>query len=94
MDLAEMISDIGVGRGLTTLVVSMLPVVELRGAIPIGVGLGLPLWQAALISMLGNIIPAPFIIAFVRTVMDWLRERSVRAQRFVYWLLSMRPRAS
>ena len=86
MDLAEMISDIGVGRGLTTLVVSMLPVVELRGAIPIGVGLGLPLWQAALISMLGNIIPAPFIIAFVRTVMDWLRERSVRAQRFVSWL--------
>ncbi len=86
MDIAEMISDIGIGRGLATLVVSMLPVIELRGAIPIGVGLGLPVWQAAVISMLGNIVPAPFIIAFVRTLMDWLRKRSDRARRFVAWL--------
>ena len=86
MDIAEVISDIGLGRGLVTLIVSMLPVVELRGAIPIGVGLGLPVWQAACISMIGNILPVPFIIAFVRMVMDWLRERSERCRRFVLWL--------
>lgn len=86
MGLAEIISDIGLGRGLATLIVSMLPVIELRGAIPIGVGLGLPVWQAAVISMVGNILPAPFIIAFVRMVMDWLRERSERCARFVGWL--------
>lgn len=86
MDIAEIISDIGAGRGLATLIVSMLPVVELRGAIPIGAGLGLPVWQAAVISMIGNILPTPFIIAFVRMVMDWLRERSDTCRRFVQWL--------
>ena len=86
MDIVSLISDMGVGKVLTTLLVSMLPVVELRGAIPIGAGLGLPVWQAAVISMFGNLLPVPFIIAFVRTVMDWLRPRSDRARRFVAWL--------
>ncbi len=88
MDIAEILTNIGVGRGLATLVVSMLPVIELRGAIPIGAGLGLPVWQAALISIIGNILPAPFIIAFIRTVMDWLRTKSDRARRLVAWLES------
>ncbi len=86
MNIAEYITDIGGGRAIATLLVSMLPVIELRGAIPIGVGLGLPVWQAALISMAGNILPVPFIIAFIRTVMDWLRGRSARAEKFVAWL--------
>ena len=86
MYIAEYISEMGFGEALVTLIVSMLPIVELRGAIPVGVSLGLPIWQAAVISMAGNILPAPFIIAFVRSVMDWLRERSARAQRFVAWL--------
>ena len=88
MDIAEILTNIGVGRGLATLAVSMLPVIELRGAIPIGAGLGLPVWQAALISIIGNILPAPFIIAFIRTVMDWLRTKSDRARRLVAWLES------
>ena len=86
MDIVSLISDMGVGKILTTLLVSMLPVVELRGAIPVGVGLGLPVWQAAVLSMIGNLLPVPFIIAFVRTLMDWLRQRSDRARRFVAWL--------
>ena len=86
MDIAGIITNMGVGEALATLIISMLPIIELRGAIPVGVGLGLPIWQAAVISMLGNMLPAPFIIAFVRTVMDWLRKRSDRARRFVAWL--------
>lgn len=86
MEIAELISDVGFGRGIVTLIVSMLPVVELRGAIPIGVGMGLPVWQAALISMAGNILPVPFIIAFIREAMDWLHGKSERARRFVAWL--------
>lgn len=86
MDIAEIIADIGAGQAIATLVVSMLPIVELRGAIPIGVGLGLPVWQAAAISMIGNMLPVPFIIAFVRTLLDWLRGKSDRARRFVAWL--------
>ena len=88
MDIVGFITDMGAGKALSTLVVSMLPVVELRGAIPVGVGLGLPVWQAAVLAMIGNMIPVPFIIAFMRTVMDWLRQRSDRARRFVAWLES------
>ena len=88
MDIASIITELGAGKALATLIVSMLPILELRGAIPMGVGLGLPVWQAAAISVVGNILPAPFIIAFVRTVMDWLRQKSTKMQRFVSWLES------
>ncbi|MCD8116878.1 MAG: small multi-drug export protein [Oscillospiraceae bacterium] len=86
MDIAQSLTDLGAGDVVVTLIVSMLPIIELRGAIPIGAALGLPVWQAALISIVGNILPAPFIIAFVRVVMDWLRTKSRRMQKFVTWL--------
>lgn len=86
MKIAEWISQLGASESLVTFIISMLPVVELRFAIPIGVSLGLPLWQAAIISVVGNILPVPFIIAFIRVIMDWLKTRSHTARRFVAWL--------
>ena len=86
MKIAEWISQLGAGESLVTFIISMLPVVELRFAIPIGASLGLPIWKAAVISVIGNIIPVPFIIAFIRVIMDWLKTRSRTAQRFVAWL--------
>jgi uncharacterized membrane protein len=86
MQIAELMSQMGAGKALVTFIVSMLPVVELRLAIPMGVSLGLSVWQAAVISVLGNILPVPFIIAFIRVVMDWLRTKSKTMQRFVQWL--------
>lgn len=86
MKIADLIAQLGVGEPLVTLIVSMLPVVELRLAIPIGVSLGLPIWQAALISIAGNLLPVPFIIAFIRVIMDWLRTKSNAMKRFVAWL--------
>ena len=86
MEFAQYISELGGGAAFATFIVSMLPVVELRGAIPIGVALGLPVWKAAIISLVGNILPAPFIIAFIRVIMDWLRTKSKTMRRFVEWL--------
>lgn len=86
MELAELIAELGAGEALATFIVAMLPVVELRGAIPVGVAFGLPVWQAALISIVGNILPAPFIIAFIRVIMDWLRPKSKTMAKFVAWL--------
>lgn len=86
MEIAQIISELGAGSALATFIVSMLPIIELRGAIPVGVALGLPVWKAALISVAGNIIPAPFIIAFIRVIMDWLRTKSNHMQKFVAWL--------
>jgi len=55
------------------MLVSMLPIVELRGGIPFARLLMLPLWQAILFSVVGNLIPIPFILLFIRKIFDWLR---------------------
>ncbi len=59
---------------LMTFLVSILPIVELRGAIPIGTGLGLNLWWVLLISITGNLLPVPFIILFARPLIRWLKR--------------------
>ena len=86
MDIAESILSLGASEALVTFMISMLPVVELRLAIPVGVSMGLPLWKAAVISVIGNLLPVPFIIAFIRVIMDWLKGISRTMQRFVAWL--------
>ena len=58
---------------LLTFLVAMVPVVELRGAIPFGVVRGLNLWTAIIASVLGNRVPVPFIILFIRRIFAWMR---------------------
>lgn len=58
---------------LLTFFVAMVPVVELRGAIPFGVVRGLNLWTAIIASVLGNLVPVPFIILFIRRIFAWMR---------------------
>ena len=58
---------------LLTFLVAMVPVVELRGAIPFGVVRGLNLWTAIIASVLGNLVPVPFIILFIRRIFAWMR---------------------
>ena len=58
---------------LLTFLVAMVPVVELRGAIPFGVVRGLNLWTAIIASVLGNLVPVPFIILFIRGIFAWMR---------------------
>ena len=86
MGIAETFTSLGVNETLVTFIISMLPVVELRLAIPVGVSLGLPVWKAALVSIVGNLLPAPFIIAFIRVIMDWLKGVSKTTRQFVAWL--------
>lgn len=56
---------------LITFLVSMVPIIELRGAIPIGVGLGVPEPLALLIAIVGNMLPVPFIYKFSRKILEW-----------------------
>lgn len=62
------------GKLIATAGVAMVPVVELRGAIPFGVSLGLSAQDAFFASLIGNIIPVPFIVLFVRRMFAWLRK--------------------
>lgn len=72
-----------VGNLIMTMVVSMVPVIELRGAIPIGVAAGLSVREALIASIIGNMIPVPIIILFVRKVFAWMRVKSQRLDDLV-----------
>ena len=71
------------GEFLLTLLVSMVPVVELRGGIPFGVTAGLPVWAAFLAAVIGNLIPVPFIIVYIRRIFQWMRRRIPKLNRMV-----------
>jgi len=66
-----------------TFLVSMVPVVELRGAIPLGIAHGLSFPLAAFVSIVGNMIPVPFIILFIRKIFEWLKEKSSRLGYYI-----------
>ena len=65
------------------LLLSMIPVLELRASIPVGCSLGLNAWQCAAAAIIGNMIPVPFIILFIRKVFDYLRKHWTELSRFV-----------
>lgn len=62
---------------LLVFVISMIPLIELRGAIPVAVGmdLGLPEWLVLIVAILGNILPVPIIYLFARKVLEWGAKR-------------------
>ena len=71
------------GQCLSTFLLSMVPVIELRGGLPYGITLGLNYPTALIMAVLGNMAPVPFIIVFIRRVFAWLRHRSSLLERIV-----------
>jgi len=69
----EQNTDIEQAKFFLTVLVSMLPVVELRGGLPFGVALGLRPFGAFCAAVIGNMLPIPFLIRFTRRVFHWLR---------------------
>ncbi len=55
------------------LIISMLPIIELRGAIPVAFALGLPPVPSFLVAIVGNLIPIPFILLLIRKVCEWMK---------------------
>ena len=68
------------------LLISMLPLVEIRGAVPYAVGMDLPLVPSILVAVIGNMIPVPFIFLFARRVLEWGKDKKVIG-RFFTWCL-------
>ncbi len=75
MDTLQWLTGTQFGEFVFTVLVSMIPVVELRGGIPFGVAAGLPVWAAWLAAIIGNLIPVPFIIVYIRRIFQWMRRR-------------------
>ena len=83
MDLMQWLTQVPMGEFCFTVLVSMIPVVELRGGIPFGAARGLPVWAAYLAAIIGNILPVPFILVYIRQVFRWMRRRFPRLNRLV-----------
>ena len=71
---------------LIVFLVSMVPLIELRGAIPYGVMFGLPLWQTFVIAIVGNMLPVPIIFFFARRVLAWGADKPVIGKFFTFFL--------
>ena len=68
---------------LITFLMAMVPVIELRGAIPYGVVAGLSVHTAFVLAVLGNLVPIPVLVVFTRKVFEWLRTKSDGLDRLV-----------
>lgn len=66
------------GKHLCVFLCSMIPIIELRGAIPIGAGFGLPFWQNFTLSILGNMLPIPFILLFIKAILNWMSKCKIK----------------
>lgn len=83
MENLNLFGDSLFGKSLFTVFVAMLPIVELRGAIPVGVAIGLDVRYTFLLALIGNLIPVPFIILFIRRILEWLRTKSEWLDRVI-----------
>ena len=73
------------GKLLLTFTTAMVPVIELRGAIPVGIAAGLPPAVACAAAILGNLLPVPFIMLLARRVFSWLQDTRLFGPK-IEWL--------
>ncbi len=71
---------------LIVFLISMVPLIELRGAIPYGVLFGLPTVPTYIVAIIGNMIPVPFIYLFARKILEWGKDRRVIGRFFSFCL--------
>ena len=83
MDILHWLNDTLGGEFCFTVLVSMIPVIELRGGIPFGVSVGLPVWMAYLAAIIGNMLPIPFIVVYIRRIFQWMRRHLPRLNHLV-----------
>ena len=79
--MGEVISDFFlniVGEELCVFFCSMLPIIELRGSIPMAFAFGLPWWHAFIISVVGNLLPVPFILLLINIVIKWMANSKIK----------------
>lgn len=77
-----------VGEELCVFFCSMIPIIELRGAIPFGVAFGLPWWFNYILCVVGNMLPVPFILLFINKVIHWMGKSKIKFfNKLATWLL-------
>lgn len=70
MELFDFLKN--VSNEVYVFIISMFPIVELRGAIPVGHALGMNIFECYLLSVVGNMLPVPFILVFIKKILEWM----------------------
>lgn len=71
---------------IITFLISMVPLVELRGALPYALAMGIPTFQAYAICIIGNMLPVPVIFFFARRVLEWGKDKKYIGKFFTWCL--------
>ena len=71
---------------LIVFLISMVPLIELRGAIPYAVGFNLPMIPSYIVAVIGNMLPVPFIFLFARKLLEWGKDKPVIGRFFTFCL--------
>ena len=87
MTMIEKLGEIfaSLPRELYVFIISILPVIELRGSIPAGAAMGIPFYLNYLLSVAGNLLPVPFILMFIPKILDFLARFKI-FRPIVNWL--------
>ena len=73
------------GREILVFIISLMPILELRGGLIAAALLKLPPWESYLICIIGNLLPVPFILLLINKILDWMRN-SKHFNKFAAWL--------
>ena len=84
--MANTLRGFGLQDEVVLLMLGSLPVVELRGAVPVAMWMGMHPLRGYIISVAGNMIPVPLVLLFLEPISRFLSERSERAAAFFTWL--------
>lgn len=71
---------------IITFLIGMVPLIELRGAVPYAIATGIPMWQALIIGIVANMLPVPIIFFFARRVLEWGANKPVIGGFFTWCL--------
>lgn len=71
---------------IITFLIGMVPLIELRGAVPYAITTGIPMWQALIIGVVANMLPVPIIFFFARRVLEWGADKPVIGGFFTWCL--------
>ena len=79
------ITSIAFGKQILVFIISLMPILELRGGLIAAALLGLSPWQSYIICIIGNILPVPFILLLINKILNWMRN-SKHFKKIANWL--------
>ncbi len=74
------------GKYVIAFLISMVPLIELRGAIPVALGMDIPFFEALVLCVIGNMLPVPIIYFFARKVLIWGADKKYIGKFFTFCL--------